>query len=119
MSNVRVVIAGAAGRMGRVLVRVVIEDSGFSLAAALEAPTHSRLGTDAAVLAGGEPGGVVLTHDARVALAAADALIDFTRPAVSVGLAALAGEAGVVHVIGTTGSLLRTRGRLAPRRGAR
>ncbi len=62
-----------------------------------------ELGTDAASLAGREPAGILLTHEARAVLAAADALIDFTTPAVSVALAELAAAKRTVHVIGTTG----------------
>ena len=103
MSVVRVVIAGAAGRMGRTLVRAVLEDPQCLLAGALEAPGHPELSTDAAGRADGGAGGVMISDDAHTALAAADALIDFTIPRVSVALAALAATLRRAHVIGTTG----------------
>ncbi|MGH6889723.1 MAG: 4-hydroxy-tetrahydrodipicolinate reductase [Rhizomicrobium sp.] len=99
----RIVVAGAAGRMGRELVRTILADSACVLVGALEAPSHAELGSDAASLAGCPPGGVALSEDAAQALAAADALVDFTAPAVSVSLAALAADARIVHVLGTTG----------------
>ena len=103
MSGLRVIIAGAAGRMGRTLLRTVLEDNGCSLAGALEAPGHPLLTEDAGALAGLKPAGVTVSDDAEAALAAADALIDFTTPAVSVSLAALSARLRKVHVIGTTG----------------
>lgn len=102
-ARLRVVIAGAAGRMGQALIRALGETKDFVLAGALEAPGHPDLGADAARLAGLDDGGVALSADALPLLAAADALIDFTIPANSVALAALAAQARIVHVIGTTG----------------
>jgi len=98
MSRIRIVIAGAGGRMGRTLIRAVIEDPVCSLAGAIEAPGHPDLGAHCTGSAE-----VVVTTDARAALAKADAVIDFTQPAASLGLAALAAEQHIVHVIGTTG----------------
>jgi 4-hydroxy-tetrahydrodipicolinate reductase len=89
--------------MGRALIRAVITDPACSLAGAIEAPGNPDLGADCGVLSGLGPAGVVIGDDARTALADADALIDFTRPAVSLALAALAAERHIVHVIGTTG----------------
>lgn len=103
MSKVRIVVAGAAGRMGRALARAVLNDPVCALAGAIEASGHPDLGADCGVLGGNSPAGVVVTADARAALADVDALIDFTRPAVSLALAALAAEKHIVHVIGTTG----------------
>jgi 4-hydroxy-tetrahydrodipicolinate reductase len=73
------------------------------LAGALEAPHHPDLGQDAGTLAGLKPAGIVLTDDPLPAVANAQAIIDFTVPKVSVELAALAAQARIVHVIGTTG----------------
>jgi len=100
---IRTVIAGAGGRMGHLLVRAVLDDSRFVLAGALEAAGHASLGTDAGILVGSEAAGIDLTHDAPAVLNSADAVIDFTTPAVSVALAAAAASGRVVHVIGTTG----------------
>jgi 4-hydroxy-tetrahydrodipicolinate reductase len=103
MSDIRIVIAGAAGRMGRTLVRTVSETQGCVVSGALEARGHPDLGADAGVLAGLAPLGVTVTDDPLPALADAQAVIDFTVPAVSVELAALAAQARIVHVLGTTG----------------
>jgi 4-hydroxy-tetrahydrodipicolinate reductase len=103
MSTIRTVVAGASGRMGRTLIRLLAETDGFSLTGALEAKGHRDLGKDARGLAGLEPSGVLIGDDPLPVLAQADALLDFTIPAVSVELAALAAQARIVDVIGTTG----------------
>ena len=52
MSDMRLIVAGAGGRMGRALTRVISETKGAVLAGALEAPGSELLGKDAGVLAG-------------------------------------------------------------------
>jgi 4-hydroxy-tetrahydrodipicolinate reductase len=89
--------------MGNALIRAIHEDPACELAGAIEASGHSALGTDCGVMIGSNATGVVITSEAETALSNADALIDFTRPAVSVGLAKLSAEKHRVHVIGTTG----------------
>lgn len=103
MSDLKIVIAGAAGRMGRTLVRALHETNGVTLAGALEAKGHPDLGKDAGVLAGLAPANIALTDDPLPLIAEAQAVIDFTRPQTSVELADLAAQARIVHVIGTTG----------------
>ena len=103
MSGIRVVVAGAAGRMGQTLIRLLAESNDLVLTGALEAPHHPDLGQVAGVLAGLKPANVALTDDPLPAVATAQAIIDFTVPKVSVELAALAAQARIVHVIGTTG----------------
>eukprot|EP01037_Dinobryon_pediforme_P027991 gene27991-31077_t len=99
----RLVVAGAAGRMGRMLVRAIAETPGVRLHAALERPGSAALGQDAGTLAGLPANGVQLTEDPLAALVEAEGLIDFTSPGSTVELAAIAAQARIVHVIGTTG----------------
>ena len=103
MSEMRIVIAGAAGRMGRMLIQAVDQTQGMRLAGALERPGSPALGQDASLQAGCAASDVLITDNALEALLHADAIIDFTTPASTVALAALAAQARVVHVIGTTG----------------
>lgn len=103
MSEMRLIVAGAGGRMGRTLVKAIADTPGLKLAGALEDARSPLLGWDAGTLAGLGENGVKLTGDAAPLLAQADALIDFTIPAATLELAALAAKAGKVHVIGTTG----------------
>src|SRR5579871_2112413 len=103
MSDIKIVVAGAGGRMGRTVIHMIAETKGCVLSGALEAHGKPDLGQDAGVLAGLQPLGVQLTDDPLPLLAKADALIDFTAPKSSVELAALCAQARIVHVIGTTG----------------
>jgi len=103
MSDIRIVVAGAAGRMGQTLIRTIGETKGCIVSGALEAPGNPDLGQDAGTLAGLKPLGLALTDDPLPLIAKADALVDFTTPQVSVELAALCAQARIVDVIGTTG----------------
>jgi 4-hydroxy-tetrahydrodipicolinate reductase len=103
MPDMRLVIAGAGGRMGRTLVKAISAMDGVAVVGALEAAGSPFLGQDAGVLAGLPPSGIKVTDVAKPLLAAADGVIDFTIPAATVALAALTAQAGLVHVIGTTG----------------
>src|SRR5262245_58637536 len=103
MSKIKTVIAGASGRMGRTLVRLIAETDDLVVSGALERQGHPDLGKDAGILAGIDASNVVFTDDPLPVLAQADALLDFTSPATSVALAALAAQARIVHVLGTTG----------------
>ena len=101
--SIRIVVAGAGGRMGKTLTRTIADSADLTLAGALESPGHPDLGKDAGILASAGALNIPLESDALPRIAAADAIVDFTVPAVSVTLAALAAQARIVHVIGTTG----------------
>jgi 4-hydroxy-tetrahydrodipicolinate reductase len=103
MSDMRLVVMGAAGRMGRMLVRTIGAMPGVVVAAALERPGSDALGQDAGAVAGVQPLGVPISDDPLQAVVDADGILDFTAPAASVELAALAAQARIVHVVGTTG----------------
>ena len=103
MNDVRLVVVGAAGRMGRVLVQAIPDTLGFCLAAALEKPDSPAISQDSGLLVGGDANGVLITSDPATALASADVLIDFSSPACTVELASLTAKTHVAHVIGTTG----------------
>ena len=98
-----VMVAGAAGRMGRMLVTQVLHDPDLRLSGALEAPGCPLLGVDAGALIGEAPCGVKITADAEEALAGAAVVIDFTAAAVTRALAPRAAAAGAALVIGSTG----------------
>jgi 4-hydroxy-tetrahydrodipicolinate reductase len=103
MSEMRLIVAGAGGRMGRALTRVISQTEGAVLAGALEAPGSELLGKDAGVLAGLPANGVELSADLWSMSANADGILDFTVPAATIANVAIAAERGLVHVIGTTG----------------
>jgi 4-hydroxy-tetrahydrodipicolinate reductase len=103
MSEMRLVVSGAGGRMGRTLLRLIAESPDVALAGALERPGSADLGRDAGELVGLPPTGIAVTDDIAAVLAAGEAVLDFTTPSATVALAEAAARAGVVHVIGTTG----------------
>jgi len=98
----RVAIAGASGRMGRMLVEAVLAAPDCTLAGALDVAGSPAIGQDAAAFAGRSTG-VAITADLRAGLAGADVLIDFTRPEGTLAHLAVCRELGVKAVIGTTG----------------
>ena len=98
----RVAIAGASGRMGRMLVEAVQADAGVVLVGALDTPGNPSLGTDAGAYAGHETG-VRITADLDAGLSGADVLIDFTRPEGTLAHLQACRRHGVRAVIGTTG----------------
>jgi 4-hydroxy-tetrahydrodipicolinate reductase len=102
-SDMRVVIAGAGGRMGRTLIQAVATTKGVTLAGAVEAAGAGVIGRDSGELCGLGPNGIKVTSDVAPLLQQADALIEFTIPAATLALAELTAAAGKVHVIGTTG----------------
>ncbi|MEI7789702.1 MAG: 4-hydroxy-tetrahydrodipicolinate reductase [Alphaproteobacteria bacterium] len=103
MSELKIVVTGASGRMGRTLIREIAQGNGMTLCGALEMEGHPNLGLDSGTLAGMQPNGIKLTADPLPLLAHAQAVVDFTTPMVSTMLADLAAQARIVHVIGTTG----------------
>src|ERR1700704_3126003 len=103
MSDMRLIVAGAGGRMGRTLVHAIAAMDGAVLAGAVDAPGSAVVGRDAGELAGLGQNGVSVAADVGPLLSQADGLLDFTIPAATLALAELTAKAGLVHVIGTTG----------------
>ncbi|MCC3243910.1 4-hydroxy-tetrahydrodipicolinate reductase [Methylocystis sp. WRRC1] len=103
MNDLRLVVVGAAGRMGRMLTQVIPDTLGVRLVAALEAEGAATIGADSGAAFGQGPNGVPVTSDVAAALAGADAVVDFSCPAATIAMAKAAAGAGVAHVIGTTG----------------
>lgn len=104
MSAMKLAVMGAAGRMGRELVRAVQATGGGAVVAgAIERAGSNAIGQDAGELAGIGKIGVPVTGDALDIIAQVDGILDFTVPEVSVEIAGLAANARIVHVVGTTG----------------
>ncbi|MEG0921828.1 MAG: 4-hydroxy-tetrahydrodipicolinate reductase [Comamonas sp.] len=101
-SSLRIAIAGASGRMGRMLIEAVLNSPDLQLAGALDAAGNPSLGTDAGAFLG-KSTGVLITSDVAQGLAHAQVLIDFTRPEGTLTHLAAAADKGVGVVIGTTG----------------
>ncbi len=103
MSEMRLIVAGAGGRMGRTLIQAIAAAKDVTLAGAVDAPGSAVVGRDAGELAGLGANGVTVGTDAAPLLAKADGLLDFTIPAATIGYAEMVARTGGVHVIGTTG----------------
>jgi 4-hydroxy-tetrahydrodipicolinate reductase len=107
----KVVVTGAAGRMGTQIVRLVKATEGFTLHAAVERPGGG--GGDAGALAGIGPAGVSVGEDLGAAVAGADVVIDFTSAEASAGHAEICAARGVALVIGSTGFTAEGKARVA------
>ena len=103
MDEMRLAVTGAAGRMGRELIRMVHDMPSVTLAGATERPGSIALGQDAGLLAGLGKIGVEITDDPLELFARIDGVLDFTSPQASVEFAGLAANARIVHVLGSTG----------------
>ncbi|MBY3599730.1 4-hydroxy-tetrahydrodipicolinate reductase [Rhizobium bangladeshense] len=99
----KLVVVGAAGRMGQTLIRLVHSIDGVTLHAAVERVGSPFVGKDAGEMAGLGPTGVMIGDDPLRAFLHAEGVLDFTSPAASVEFAGLAAQARIVHVVGTTG----------------
>ena len=108
MSDLKLVVVGAAGRMGQALIRAIAKKDGVVLHgavlhAAVERKGAPQIGMDAGEVAGIGPIGVPITDDPLRAFAHADGVLDFTIPTATTEFAAYAAQARIVHIIGTTG----------------
>ncbi|MCO5336615.1 MULTISPECIES: 4-hydroxy-tetrahydrodipicolinate reductase [Delftia] len=110
--RLRVAVAGASGRMGRMLIEAIAQSDDLALTAALDRPDSPALGTDPSAFLG-LASGIVIESDVRVALSKADCLIDFTRPEGTLEHLAICAELGVRLVIGTTGFSDEQKARIA------
>ena len=112
----KIVVCGAAGRMGRLLVQLVLEEPSAQLVGAVEVPGHPLLGRDAGEVAGLAPAGVPIVD--TYAPPADSVTLDFTAPAAALAHIEAAAAAGAAIVVGTTGLTPEQRARaeaLAPR----
>lgn len=102
MTQLKIAIAGASGRMGRMLIEAVQQSDDMILTGALDVPGSANLGIDAAAFLG-TPANVLIESDLEKGLRGADVLIDFTRPEGTVKHAQYCAAHGIKMVIGTTG----------------
>lgn len=98
-----IVIAGASGRMGQMLIQTVMQSDKVRLAGVLERTGNAWVGQDVGVAMGGLALGVVVTDDPLEPMSQAQAVIDFTAPEATLALSKIAAQARAAHIIGTTG----------------
>ncbi len=103
MTDLKIGVMGAGGRMGQALVREIAATPGARLIGGTERPGSPLLGRDPGELAGSGATGIRLVEDALTLFADADAIIDFTTPEACLTHAALAAQAQTSYIVGTTG----------------
>ncbi|MEO7577855.1 MAG: 4-hydroxy-tetrahydrodipicolinate reductase [Massilia sp.] len=102
MTQLNIAVAGASGRMGRMLIEAIAASPELVLAGALGVDGAADIGTDASAFSG-QPSGVLVESDLARGLATADLLIDFTRPEGTLRHLEYCAAHGIKMVIGTTG----------------
>lgn len=102
MTTLKIAVAGASGRMGKMLIEAIAKAPDAELAGALDVAGSPAIGTDAAAFLG-QPASVAIASDLAAGLAGARCLIDFTRPEGTLKHLAYCAEHGIAMVIGTTG----------------
>jgi 4-hydroxy-tetrahydrodipicolinate reductase len=100
---IRVVVSGAAGRMGRQVIAAIGEYDDMAVSGALEAPGHPALGRDAGGFAGQPDSGIIITDDIEAAFDDADVVVDFSGPRSSLAAIDQAVKRKMPAVSGTTG----------------
>jgi len=99
-----IVVCGAAGRMGRLLIGLARDAADVRVVGAVEAPGHPRVGEDAGDVAGGSPIGVLIGDDAAAIVKPSHVVMDFTGvPEATLRHARIAADCGAALVVGTTG----------------
>lgn len=102
-SPVRIIVTGAAGRMGQRLIHLAHESAHLQIVGATETSGHPRLGVDVGLIAGCGPFGVSLTDDLPSILPLADVVIDFTSPSATLEHVRHIADQNKAIVVGTTG----------------
>lgn len=102
MTKPLVAIAGASGRMGKMLIEAVLAAPDLALGAALDQASSPMIGLDAGLTLG-KSTGVLLSSDVTAAMQTCDVLIDFTRPEGTLAHLAICQRLGKKMIIGTTG----------------
>jgi len=101
--RIGIAVVGASGRMGRMLLQAVTDEPRARLTGATERSGHAWIGQDLGLCLGGGETGLIVSDDPLEVFAVSQAVLDFTTPAATVQHAALAAQARLTHVIGTTG----------------
>lgn len=100
---IRVIVAGAAGRMGKRIIHMIRENPEVELTGAFERPDHPEVNADAGQVAGIGETGVRIAGSPDGVMDAGDVIIDFSAPQATLDNLRLASEKGLAMVIGTTG----------------
>ena len=99
----KIIIAGASGRMGRELIKKALSSDKFTIVGATENPESEYINQDIGELVGIKNTGIKISSDILYLVKEADGIIDFTNPETSIENSIIAAQTRIVHVIGTTG----------------
>ena len=102
-ADIKIGVAGCAGRMGQAIIRQVSQTGGCLIAGGVEPDGHQAVGEDLGSLAGLDPLGIAVTTDADALFQASDVVIEFSVPEATVLHAGLAAQSGTGFIAGTTG----------------
>src|SRR5215204_3664252 len=100
---IKVVVAGAAGRMGCRLVSLVRDSTALALAGALEGKGHHAVGEDAGETAGSGRVGITITEDLPALMERGEVVIDFSSPEATLQHLRIVAQHRRAMVVGTTG----------------
>jgi 4-hydroxy-tetrahydrodipicolinate reductase len=100
---IRVIVAGACGRMGRMIVEGIAEQGDMELVGAIARPGRPQIGRDIGEVAGVGTLGVPVSSDLPASLSQGDVVIEFTRPSVTIEHLRHTVEMNKPMAIGTTG----------------
>ena len=103
MSEMKLVVVGAGGRMGMTLIKSIVNYPGLKLVGAIEQSNYKNIGADAGSIAEVGEIGIPVSDSPHEFFAKSDGIIDFTTPAATLKHVELAAQARIVHIIGTTG----------------
>ena len=99
----KVIIAGAAGRMGRELLKYAHQNADIDIIGASEESSSDWVGKDIGEVIGEANMNITIVSDILELIKSADVIIDFTNPETTLANAVLAAQARISHIIGTTG----------------
>lgn len=100
---ISVIINGACGRLGRLIIRGIAQQADMQLAGAIEYPEHPQIGSDAGVVAGIGEVGVAVTGELSDVLESADVVIEFSKPEATLRHLRQVVDANKAMIIATTG----------------
>ena len=103
MKPIKIIVTGATGRMGQIIIKKIISDKSFKLIGATEAPNNKFIGADLSKILKIRKTNLKITNSAVSLFAKSDVVIDFTLPKATMENIKLSVKSKIVHIIGTTG----------------
>ncbi|MFC2149467.1 4-hydroxy-tetrahydrodipicolinate reductase [Candidatus Auribacterota bacterium] len=99
---IKIVVCGAAGRMGKRIIACAAEDDQCKVVGAVDSADHPDKGRDSGEISGTGKNGVVITDDLSSVIDGADVVIDFSHHSVTSKVAGICAKSKKPLVVGTT-----------------